>query len=199
MKTIFIIVFTFSLSFVSNLESISQTYIGIYSGVAQGIDESSQRGNQGFERIIGGSIVYNLKNKSRIASELSIFYTSIGTNGYSGDNDYHTSIITGDLRVRYFFNRDLLMSPYIGAGLGISFFQNNIRPLNLANPFQQSFGAFVSAPIFVGMIYPISKSVDFDIQVGPILTNTDLLNPIINDTYDHWFYARVGLYFNVSK
>ena len=104
---------------VSVVTSTAQLYVGLYSGFSQGIDESAQRGNQENQLMFGGSIVYNMKNITRVSSECSIFYTNLGTKTLDGNNDYSTSIVSVDVRARVFFNRDFLFSPYVGSGLGI--------------------------------------------------------------------------------
>ncbi|MBL8004732.1 MAG: hypothetical protein JNL36_06525 [Candidatus Kapabacteria bacterium] len=177
--------------------SFSQLYMGLYSGFSQGIDESAQRGNQENQLMFGGSVVYNMKNISRVSSEFSIFYSNLGTKTLDGNNDYSTSIISTDVRARIFFNRDFLFSPYVGAGLGISYFVNNSMPKNLANPLQPAAGAFLTTPLFVGGSTSLNHRTDLDFQFGAVLTNSDQTNPVLNDTYDHWMYARVGLYIRV--
>lgn len=177
----------------------SQLYIGAYSGLSQGIDESAQSGNQQNQLMLGGSVVYNLKNITRVSSEISVYYTNLGTKTLNTDNDYSTSIITTDVRARVFFNRDFRFSPYLGAGLGFSYFVNNSMPPNIANPIQPAAGAFLSFPLFVGASTPLNHRVDADFQFGAVLTNTDNTNPILNGTYDHWMYARVGLYIRMLR
>ena len=177
--------------------SYSQLYIGLYGGVSQGIDESAQNGNQKNHLMFGGSVVYNMKNITRVSSEFSVFYTNLGTNTLDGNNDYSTSIVSTDVRARIFFNRDFLFSPYVGGGLGISYFVNNSMPKNLANPLQPAAGAFLTVPLFVGGSTSLNHRTDLDFQLGAVLTNSDQTNPILNDTYDHWMYARVGLYIRV--
>lgn len=178
----------------STTSTYSQLYVGIYSGISQGIDESVQRGNQENQLLFGGSVVYNMKNISRVSSELSVLYTNLGTKSLDGNNDYSTTIVTSDVRARIFFNRDFVFSPYIGSGLGISYFVNNSLPKNLANPLQPAAGAFLTVPVFLGGSTSLNPRTDLDFQVGATLTNSDQINPILNNTYDHWMYARIGLY-----
>jgi hypothetical protein len=182
-----------SILFLSTTTAYSQLYIGLFSGLSVGIDESSKRGNQDFLFSYGGSALYNLKNITLVTSELSVYYTSLGTRTLNGENDYHTSVMTGDLRTRFYINRDYLFSPYAGIGIGFSFFTNNVKPKNLANPIQPGAGGFLSIPIFLGANTPLNHRFDLDFQFGGVLTNTDNLNPILNNTYDHWIYARIGL------
>jgi opacity protein-like surface antigen len=179
--------------------SFAQMYIGAYGGLAQGIDESAQGGNQQNQLMFGGSVVYNLKNITRVSSEISVYYTNLGTKTLNTDNDYSTSIITTDVRARVFFNRDFRFSPYLGAGLGFSYFVNNSMPPNIANPIQPAAGAFLTFPMFVGASTPLNHRVDVDFQFGAVLTNTDQTNPILNGTYDHWMYARIGLYIRMLR
>lgn len=188
-QTLFVVLF-----FIANFQvALSQLYICPTVGVAMGLDESSIRGNQQFQFTYGGSALYNLKNITLVSSECSVYYTGLGTSTYNGENDYHTSVLSVDIRTRLYLNRDYLFSPYAGVGIGFSFFTNNSKPKNITNHIQSGAGAFVNIPIFVGANMPLNHRVDFDMQMGGVLTGTDHINPILNSTNDHWIYARIGL------
>lgn len=177
----------------------AQHQLGAFGGVNRGLNEGSV-GTQAFGPSAGIGVLFDHLPSSSFSVELQLFASRIGTETFTEPNDYETSLLTIQFVGRYYLlKRFQSFKPFIGTGLGFTFYNNDSIPKNLPTNFRSFSGISLSFPIFVGTTFPISNAFDLDIQSGVIMTTNDQLHPIEDGTNDAWLYFRLGLYCTFSK
>lgn len=187
------------LLFLTVIPSNAQHQLGVIAGFNRGLNEGSV-GTQAFTPSAGIGVLFDHLPSSSFSVELQLFATRIATETFTLPNDYQTSLLTIQFVGRYYFLKRLqVIKPFVGSGLGFTFFNNDSIPKNLPTIFRNFSGISLSFPIFVGTTIPISEAFDMDIQTGAIMSMNDQLHPIEDGTNDAWIYMRLGLYCTFSK
>lgn len=177
----------------------AQHQLGAFGGLNRGLNEGSV-GTQAFRPSAGIGVLFDHLPSSSFSVELQLFASKIGTQTFTLPNDYETSLLTIQFVGRYYLLKQLQsFKPFIGTGLGFTFYNNDSVPKNLPPNFRTFSGISVSFPIFAGTTIPISNAFDVDVQTGSMMTINDQLNPIEDGTNDAWLYFRFGLYCTFSK
>lgn len=177
----------------------AQHQLGVISGFNRGLNEGSV-GTQAYEPSAGIGVLFDHLPSSSFSVELQLFASRIGTETFTEPNDYETSLLTIQFVGRYYLmKRFQSFKPFIGTGLGFTFYNNDSIPKNLPTNFRSFSGISLSFPIFAGTTIPISNAFDLDVQTGVIMTTNDQLHPIEDGTNDAWVYIRLGVYCTFSK
>lgn len=177
----------------------SQHQLGVFGGVTRGLNEGSV-GTQSANPTAGMGLLFDHSPTSSFSVEMQFFASRIGTETFTKPNDYQTSLLTFQFVSRYYFLKQYQrVKPFIGTGVGFTFFNNDSIPKNLPPQFRDFFGVTLSFPIFIGTTIPLSDAFDLDIQTGSIMTLSDQLHPIEDGTNDAWLFLRFGVYCSFSK
>lgn len=187
------------LFFLTVLPSKAQHQLGAIAGFNRGLNEGSV-GTQAYGPFAGIGVLFDHLPSSSFSVELQLFASRIGTETFTMPNDYQTSLLTIQFVGRYYFlKRFQAIKPFVGSGLGFTFFNNDSIPKNLPINFRSFSGISLSFPIFVGTTIPLSDAFDLDVQTGAIVSMNDQLHPIEDGTNDAWIYMRLGVYCTFSK
>ena len=177
----------------------AQHQLGAFGGFNRGLNEGSV-GTQAFGPSAGIGVLFDHLPTSSFSVELQLFASRIGTETFTEPNDYQTSLLTIQFVGRYYILKGFQsFKPFIGTGLGFTFYNNDSIPKNLPTNFRSFSGISLSFPIFVGTTIPLSDAFDVDIQTGVIMSTNDQLHPIEDGTNDAWMYLRMGVYCTFSK
>ncbi len=188
------------LVFSLNSTVTAQHQIGVFGGVTRGLNEGSSLGTQAFNPTAGMGILFDHSPTASFSVELQLFASRIGTVEFTGPNDYQSSLLSILFVSRYyFFKNNSHFKPFLGAGLGFTFFTNDSFPKVLPPSIRSFSGNTLSAPLFLGTTFPLSSAFDLEIQTGSMPTLSDQLHPIEDGTNDAWLFLRFGIYCTVSK
>ena len=177
----------------------SQHQLGAFGGVTRGLNEGSV-GTQSPNPTAGMGLLFDHSPNSTFSVEMQFFASRIGTTTFTEPNDYQTSLLTFQFVSRYYFLKQFQrVKPFVGTGIGFTFFNNDSIPKNLPPNFRNFFGISLSVPVFIGTTIPLSEVFDLDIQTGSMMTLSDQLHPIEDGTNDAWIYMRLGVYCSFSR
>lgn len=177
----------------------AQHQLGAFGGFNRGLNEGSV-GTQALSPSAGIGLLFDHLPTSTFSVELQLFASRIGTETFTMPNDYQTSLLTIQFVGRYnLLQKTSGIKPFIGTGLGFTFYNNDSIPKNLPSSFRSFSGISLSFPIFVGTTIPLSEAFDLDLQTGAIVSTNDQLHPIQDGTNDAWIYMRLGVYCAFSK
>lgn len=201
MKRLFNIIFTFAFVLIASNLVYSQGKsldIGVGVGLTRGINEGIQ-GERAIGPLFGVYALYQNGLGENFTPEFSFSYYSNGTSEFGGFSQYKTTIMSPELRLRYYFyTTGHSFNLYALAGVGALMFTNDEAPEN-PNAEAKLDGTALNIPVAVGFTYPLAKDLGLDFNFGLNLSTTDDINPVWDDINDAAYVARLGVHYKVLE
>jgi|GEM_PF-2667717 len=194
-KVLLVIAIFISISVTLSAQSL---YLGLNGGIVRPINEGNGVGSQAFTPILGLNGIYTNLFATGFSAELGGWFTTNKTTEFGKYSEYSTSVIGGDLRVRYSPFKRSNWDPYISVGLGLAYYNVDSVPYD-ADPKNELSGLVGTMPIAVGIQTEFAKHWLLDLQVGNNLFFTDAINPATDDVNDAFTSARIGILYRIAK
>lgn len=160
--------------------------IGAGFGGAIGINESNHRPAKSQAR---GYLTCPLHD--RLLAELSAGYA------YNSGQDYLTSLIPIDFRVRFSPFSSERWVPYVYAGFGALFIDGQVVPPSLWNGIEPEVWA-PHLPLGIGLEYRITGNLSLDVNGGGVQSLSDELNQPRDGKKDGYWSVMAGLTFTMK-
>jgi len=167
--------------------------MGIFFGFNHPLNSSAEEVSLN-NSTLGLSLLLDQSPSSSISVEYQLWVAKINKGTFTQSNDFESTLLTFNVIPRYYFlHQDHIANPYLGIGLGFSYYYNYTLQNHLQQDFIEFSGFTFTFPFFVGTTIPISKYTHLDIHTGVILTTSDKIFPLQDGSNDELMYLRIGI------
>lgn len=170
---------------------------GIGGGITQGINEANSD-QLSFGPLFNLYGLYQNGLGKNFTPELSLSYYVNGTSNFGGFNQYKTSYIIPEIRLRYYFPVDWLAKPYIFTGIGAMFYNVQNSPFN-TDPKAELNSTTYSIPLGLGLTYTFYPKWALDFNIYYNFSGTDNLNPVWDNSNDGSIVTRLGIHYTIYE